>query len=322
MPAIIAFQTAIFQFSKQKKVWPYRFQPTCDLRRPRLDDVVNTENMDDLRVGGLAVPRHRWRRDLRQRGVHRSVEYVVERLILDGKDVNRLSEAPTSRRGDVVATVRPAGRLIPRLERDWPVMVSVSDGNLWSYKRDVTVCAVVCLAFAIVVIGGAFGVGEFCGIYGIASESMVPTLVRGDGLFVEKVSIRAAPPRRGEVVLVKPPHEVEEAVRRGGRPLRFRDLLVKRIVALGGDRVDVDANGVRVNGAVVGGRVSPRMSTLIQTGTTRIHDGYVYVLGDNGDASVDSRFWGPLPEKDIIGRPVARIFPLERFRIWGFQEGP
>lgn len=315
-----AFLAPCLRRSIPTKAYIRHFKPSCCYRRPRLDDVVNKDEMSDLRVGGLAVPRHRWRRDLKQRGVHRSVEYIVEGLSLDGEGVSCLSEAPLSRRGDVLATVRPACRLIPRLEREWPVTVTVDEAKLWSYKQDVAVCAAVCLIFAFSVIGFAFGVGEFCGIYGIASESMVPTLKKGDGLLVEKISIRAAPPRRGEVVLVRPPREVELAVRQSGRSLKFRDLLVKRVAAIGGDRLEVDGDGVRVNGVVVGGRVSQLMRSEIRTGTSRIKDGYVYVLGDNGDASVDSRFWGALPEKDVVGRPVARIFPLERFRVWGFED--
>lgn len=294
--------------------------PTCALRRPRLGDVLNRYHLNELRVGGLTVPRHRWRGDLRQRGIHRSVEYVVERLRLDGQDVISTSEAPAGRRAEIETTMRPAGRLIPRLERDWPVTVTVGEANLWSYKKDVALCAVVCAIFAAAILGGIFSISNFCGIYGIASDSMVPTLVRGDALLVEKVSIRAAPPRRGEVVFVRPPREVEVALHRQGGPLHGRYLLVKRVVALGGDKVVVDENGVRVNGAVVGGYVPHRMRSRLLSGVTRIEDGYVYVLGDNGPASVDSRFWGCIPESDVLGRPVARIFPLERFHLWGFED--
>lgn len=316
---VTAFQEST-QLTRALQPQQKRLVPTCSQRRPRIEDVVNLHNLNELRVGGLTVPRHRWRRDLRQKGVHRSVEYVVERLMLDGADVVSTADAPLHRRADIEATMRPAGRLIPRLERDWPITITIGEGNLWSYKQDVALCAVVCATFAAAILGGIISISEFCGIYGIASDSMIPTLIRGDALLVEKVSIRAAPPRRGEVVLVRPPREVELAVRRQGGPLLGRYLLVKRVAAIGGDKVDVDYNGVRVNGAVVGGRVSQQMRSRLLSGVTRVEDGFVYMLGDNGAASVDSRFWGCIPEADVVGRPVARIFPPERFHLWGFED--
>lgn len=300
-------------------------KPTCSIhrRRPGLSDVVNQDNIRDIQVGGIAVPRHLWRRDLRQHGIHRSVEYIIERLSLDDNDIQHLMEAPAPRRGDVVASIRPAGALISRLEREWPVSVSVEDGILWSYKRDVAISAVVCAGLAVTFIAGGFFVGEIGGVYSIASASMVPTLIKGDAIFVEKVSVRAAPVRRGEVVVVRPPPQVKRDARVGGRKLRFRDALVKRVVAVGGDIVQVDENGtgiVRVNGKIVGRGVAEEWAKYMRVGTFRVKEGLVYVMGDNGRASVDSRFWGCLPAADVMGRPVARIFPPERIGLWG-QEG-
>lgn len=298
---------------------------TCTARRPEWADVVNNRELSELRVGGLAVPRHRWRLELRQRGVHRSVEYVIERLRLDDRDVDSTRQVPAPRRADVIATVRPATRLVPHLDREWPIDVSVGEGLLWSYKRDVAMCAVVCAALSVSVIGGAFFAREFLGIYGIPSESMVPTVLRGDALLVEKVSIRAAPPRRGEVVFFRPPDEVVSVVRRRGGTLRARDLLVKRVAAVAGDRVQVtEDGGVRINGAVVRqeGAVPPQSQHMHQvlTGTFRVEEGYVYLLGDNARASLDSRFWGVLAEQEVVGRPLARIFPPERFSLWGGRD--
>lgn len=296
----------------------FTLSTTCSLRRrPQLNDVVNEHELNDLVVGGLAVPRHRWRRDLRQRGVHRSVEYIIDGLSLDGLDLQRLYEAPDSRRQDVEVTMRPAGRLIPRLEREWPVTVSVGDAKLWSYKCDVAVCAIVCIGFSIAVVAGVVAIGDLCGIYKIVSDSMIPTLFRRDALLVEKVSIRAAPARKGEVVLVRPPPQVQRIARDEGRTLRFRDALVKRVVAVGGDLVEVDMSGVRVNGKLVSGKVADFMEPFLKKGTIQLQQGYIFVLGDNKDASLDSRFWGSIPSKDVIGRPIARIFPPERIGIWG-----
>lgn len=138
-------------------------------------------------------------------------------------------EAPTKRCGDIVATLRPTGRRIPRFERDWPVEVTVGEAGLWSYRQEVVFCAWVCGMFAVTLVAGTSGIGKYCGIYAIASNSMLPILIRGDGRLVEKV-------------------------------------------------------------------------------------------GDNGAASVDSRFGGRVAKGDVICRPIGRIFRVDRFLFGGLDD--
>lgn len=279
--------------------------------RPGWADVLNATPPTELRVGDLAVPRHLWSRRLRRLGVHRSVEYEIEHLELDNQPLHSTSDAPPSRRRDIIASLRPVSAL---RAHSWPVRARVSDACLWSYKADVFVCAAVCLAMSTAFITGAVAASSLIAVYKIPSRSMLPTIRPGDALLVEKVSLPAARARRGEVVFFTPPAPVRRRVE-----LRRGDLLVKRVVAVGGDVVNVSPDGVvSVNGVKVQRvQVSDEWKEAVMVGEFNVPEGCVFLLGDNGAASFDSRFWGVLPEADVKGRPVARIFPPERTGLWG-----
>lgn len=296
--------------------------PRCAVRPP-LQELLRP-GLRELRVGSIVVPRHLWDLRMRQKGVYRSVEYVVERLTLDGELLPSTSHIDRNRLRDVVATLRPLNRLLPRFERNWPVVVTVAEACLFSYKADLLSCALVTLAMSASFLGvGAFG-PRFMSIYAIPSASMYPTLHVGDALLVEKLSLRKAPPHKGEIILFRPPsrlvrimraaHEREVgagAVWQESISLRRNVLFVKRVAAVGGDVIEVRGKYVRVNGITVD-RAAPGSP---EVAPRRIPDGFLFVVGDNADRSIDSRYWGLLPVEYVVGRPVARIFPLDRLDV-------
>ena len=124
-------------------------------------------------------------------------------------------------------------------------------------------------------------------IYSIPSRSMAPTLESGDQIVVTRY-LRATP-KRGDVIVFRSP--------RGGD-----ELMVKRVVAVPGDLIDSRLGRVRI-----GGHTLPEPYVLRQATTGAIEtqivpaDSY-YVLGDNRDDSVDSRFWGCVPGTHVVGR--------------------
>jgi signal peptidase I len=132
----------------------------------------------------------------------------------------------------------------------------------------------------------------------IPSDSMDPTLRPGDQALVEKVS-RA--PERGELVAFHQP--------------RTGEVLLKRVVAVGGDRVGLEDGLLVVNGRTVR---EPYANTKSQDsvyfGPVRVPAGTVFVMGDNRGISEDSRDFGAVPRRDVIGRAVARLWPPGR---WG-----
>jgi signal peptidase I len=140
--------------------------------------------------------------------------------------------------------------------------------------------------------------------YWVPTESMVPTLLVGDRVFANKFIYRFAEPERGDIVVFE---DVE-----GGE-----DDLIKRVVAVPGERVRVNALGVlRVNGEVQEEPyVKPQLPNGIIYGPEKIPEGYVFVMGDNRGNSADSRAFGLLPVENIEGEAFVRFWPLSRIGL-------
>jgi signal peptidase I len=141
----------------------------------------------------------------------------------------------------------------------------------------------------------------------IPSGSMLPTLQLQDRILVEKLRPRLGgklPP--GTVVVFHPPAPLREA---GYDP---RSALIKRVVAVPGDRVEVREGRLWRNGTpLTSDWASEPMDYALAPLT--VPAGHLLVLGDNRNASLDSHLWGPLPESDLIGTAVWRYWPLTRF---------
>lgn len=188
---------------------------------------------------------------------------------------------------------------------------------------------------------------EVVSFYEIPSASMDPTLQKGDVLLVEKLPGAFERTKRGDVVLFKPPPTLQEIIgaRAGGgsggasqgmkkagfgsgvNPLGGQSLFVKRVVGMPGDtniQMDETTKDVFINGKAAVG--PPRdlcedeplrlIDRLLKDGKgkniERLGEGEAYVLGDCKDVSVDSRVFGTLPKDNIVGRPIARIWPPNR----------
>ncbi|KAL1522660.1 hypothetical protein AB1Y20_017638 [Prymnesium parvum] len=141
----------------------------------------------------------------------------------------------------------------------------------------------------------------------VPSASMEPTFQVGDLMILEKVSFRAWRPAAGEVVCFRAPPALERGMPAGA-------CFIKRIVAVAGDEVSVHRGKLFVNGLPVH---EPYIKEAIryQLRTTRVPEGYVFVLGDNRNNSYDSHAWGCLHEQLLIGRPLCLFWPLHRLRI-------
>ena len=125
----------------------------------------------------------------------------------------------------------------------------------------------------------------------VDGESMVPTLHDGEAYLLYRWSYHFRPPRRGELVVIRDPG--------------YTDMAIKRVVAVGGERVEIhDAavfiDGVRLNEAYI----APKIRTFPAKGTVvsfTIPRNHFFVLGDNRGNSLDSRYYGPLHRQQIVG---------------------
>ncbi len=132
-------------------------------------------------------------------------------------------------------------------------------------------------------------------VYG---QSMEPNLHHSQRLVVEKISYHFHGPRRGDVVVLKSSQHDSE-------------LLIKRVVGLPGERVEIHDGLVYIDGV-------PLAEPYLIQGTTG-HVGpvvvpplHVYVLGDNRGYSNDSRSFGPVPLENIVGRAWLSYWPLDK----------
>ncbi|HKZ27625.1 MAG TPA: signal peptidase I [Rubrobacteraceae bacterium] len=134
----------------------------------------------------------------------------------------------------------------------------------------------------------------------IPSESMVPTLLVGDRVFVNKFIYRFTEPERGDVVVFESVNGGEED-------------LIKRIVAVAGDEIEVRNGTLLVNGEE---QEEPYLNENLpfddSYGPPRVPEEHVFVMGDNRANSADSRVFGPLPVENIEGEAFMRFWPPSR----------
>jgi signal peptidase I len=128
--------------------------------------------------------------------------------------------------------------------------------------------------------------------YIVHGQSMQPTIHDGDRVFVVPYRGNTTPSREDVVVLRNI----------AGSP----DMLIKRVVAIGGDRVTVENGDILVNDKYVH-KSSNRFVT--EPTTTMIPDNYVFVMGDNEGHSFDSRTFGPVSEGHIVGKALVIFWP-------------
>ncbi len=144
----------------------------------------------------------------------------------------------------------------------------------------------------------------------IPSGSMEPTLDIGDRILVDKLSYDFHPVHRGDIIVFRrPPNQPEIG------PPSIKDL-VKRVIGLPGNTISSHGGQVYINGKLLPEPWLPPGTVTNNIRTQVIPPHEYFVMGDNRTDSLDSRYFGPIPGKLIVGRVVARIWPLSRFKIW------
>jgi signal peptidase I len=131
-------------------------------------------------------------------------------------------------------------------------------------------------------------------VYG---SSMEPNLHTDQRLVVEKVSYRLHAPRRGDVVVIRMPEHGPE-------------LLIKRVIALAGETIEVREGVVYIDGQPLDEPYLVRTSPGSFNATT-VPAGDVFVMGDNRGASNDSRVFGPVSLDRVVGRAWISYWPIE-----------
>jgi signal peptidase I len=164
--------------------------------------------------------------------------------------------------------------------------------------------------------------------YRIPSESMEPTLQVGQRVLVNRIGTRFSDPSVGDVVVFHPP--AGSADNRCGvppvpgracsLPTRTRSDVnfIKRVVGAPGDRISiVDGHVIRNGKRAVENFIKPCTGgeECNFPRTIAVPKGYYFMMGDNRGSSDDSRFWGPVPKKWVIGAAFATYWPPGRIGL-------
>ena len=166
--------------------------------------------------------------------------------------------------------------------------------ELWAWMQTLASAMV----YAVLIITFVFQIARVDG------QSMAPTLEDHDRLFVNKLQYRFASPQRGDIVMLYYPVDPDK-------------MFVKRVIAQPGDTLRIVDGRVFVNGAVMRDEfVAAEYRSHDDFGPEVVPAGYYYVMGDHRNNSSDSRQWGPVPKKYIVGKIQARWWPVPHARVF------
>jgi len=191
------------------------------------------------------------------------------------------------------APAEPPAAAGPRLTSPGIRLAQVKD-ELTAWIKTLVSAAV----YAVLIVTFGFQVAR------VEGQSMAPTLEDQDRLIVNKLVYRISEPRRGDIVMLYYPVNPDKS-------------FVKRVIAEEGDTVRIVDGRVYVNDVPLqDDYISPELRSHDDWGPKLIPEGYYFVMGDNRINSSDSRSWGFVPKKYIIGKIQIRWWPVETARVF------
>lgn len=141
----------------------------------------------------------------------------------------------------------------------------------------------------------------------VSGASMEPTFSSGEYLIVDQITYRLEEPERGDIIVFRFPRD----------PSKF---FIKRIIAIPGDTIEIEQDKITIKNADnLEGIVldEPYVVAMEPSATlTEVLGEHEYfVMGDNRNASSDSRIWGVLRDNLIVGRAILRLLPITEVDI-------
>jgi signal peptidase I len=147
---------------------------------------------------------------------------------------------------------------------------------------------------------------EVIGIMYMPSGSMLPSIQINDRFLIDKAVYRSQPPQRGDIITFQPTDVL--------RQQNFKDLFLKRVIGLPGEKIEVKNGFVYISGKRLQENYLEEPPNY-QFGPVVIPIDQYFVLGDNRNNSYDSHYWGFVPRSLIIGKALSIVCPIERQRL-------
>ena len=141
----------------------------------------------------------------------------------------------------------------------------------------------------------------------VEGPSMRPTLLSGEWIVVNRLTYKVGAPQRGDVVVFLPPTNAQT------------DDLIKRVIGLPGETVEVRDGSVWINGA--------RLKEIYTSGTTypdhkwQLGENDLFVMGDNRPISLDSRSFGPINLSEVVGKAWLIYWPPQEWGLLEWRDG-
>lgn len=172
-----------------------------------------------------------------------------------------------------------------------------------SFLKDTIIFAVIALA---VILPIRYYVAQ---PFIVDGASMDPTFATNQYLIVDEISYRFEPVARGDVIIFKYPNDTTK-------------YFIKRVIGLPGETVQIEGRQVLIKNkdnpqgfTLTEPYIAPANFASDHTLVT-LSDSQYFVMGDNRGGSFDSRAWGAVDKKYIIGRPFLRLFPLNKISLF------
>lgn len=137
----------------------------------------------------------------------------------------------------------------------------------------------------------------------VSGASMDPTFASGQYLLVDQLTYYFKEPQREDVIIFH-------------YPKNPRTYFIKRVIGLPGESVQISNGEIRIDGKKIDdSHVASNHKSMDSVNVT-LKDTEYFVMGDNRAESSDSRSWGPLERKYIVGRPAIRLFPFNKIAVF------
>ncbi len=141
----------------------------------------------------------------------------------------------------------------------------------------------------------------------VSGSSMIPTFENGQYLIIDEISYRLEDPERYDVVVFRYPNDTKK-------------FFIKRIIGLPNETINIEGSKITIVSGEYPAGLELDQSYLIKNTTVgnmrfELKENEYFVMGDNRSASSDSRYWGAVPRKLIIGKAFLRLLPINKIDL-------